>query len=439
MKSKKLNLSNSEKYWKKTIKLIPSGVQTFSKMPLQHVDGVSPKYIHKSKKCFSWDIDNNKYIDYMCGLGPIILGYADKVINNSVKNEINLGNIPSLPSLLETKLALKLNKLIPCAEMVRFGKNGSDVTQAAIRAARGITGRDKVAICGYHGWHDWYIGTTTRDLGVPNTIKKLSLKFNYNDINSLNDLFKKNKRKIAAVIMEPTNFIRPKEKFLEKVKDLCEQNNTLLIFDEVITGFRMNIGGAQKVFKVTPDIACFGKAMANGFPLSAIVGKKKYMEIFDEVFFSFTFGGETSAIAASLSTIEEIKKRGTIKYINTYGNDLIKNFNKLAKKYKIENYLKATGYGWWPLLNFYDYEGKPSKLLESIFRQEIIRQGILTRSGIFITSSHSKKVFEKTMKIFDITLKTIKKGIINNNLKHLLDGKVIEPVIRSESLKRRKV
>ena len=150
---------------------------------------MGPRYITKSKGCFSWDVDNNKYIDYMCGLGPIILGYADKVVNSAVTKEIKYGNIPSLPSPIETKLAEKLVKLIPSAEMVRFGKNGSDVTQAAIRAARGITGKDKVAICGYHGWHDWYIGTTTRNLGVPKNVSKLSLKFFYNDIDSLNTLF----------------------------------------------------------------------------------------------------------------------------------------------------------------------------------------------------------------------------------------------------------
>ena len=237
--------------------------------------GVGPRYITKSKGCFSWDVDNNKYIDYMCGLGPIILGYADKVVNSAVTKEIKYGNIPSLPSPIETKLAEKLVKLIPSAEMVRFGKNGSDVTQAAIRAARGITGKDKVAICGYHGWHDWYIGTTTRNLWVPKNVSKLSLKFFYNDIDSLNTLFKKNKNKIAAVILEPTNFVKPKKNFYD-VKELCRKNSCLLIFDEVITGFRMSLGGAQKFFGVTPDLSCIGKAWQMDFQFRQFWEKKIY-------------------------------------------------------------------------------------------------------------------------------------------------------------------
>ena len=438
MKAKKLRLSNSNNNWKKTINLIPSGVQTFSKMPIQHVEGVGPRYITKSKGCFSWDVDNNKYIDYMCGLGPIILGYADKVVNSAVTKEIKYGNIPSLPSPIETKLAEKLVKLIPSAEMVRFGKNGSDVTQAAIRAARGITGKDKVAICGYHGWRDWYIGTTTRNLGVPKNVSKLSLKFFYNDIDSLNTLFKKNKNKIAAVILEPTNFVKPKKNFLHDVKELCRKNSCLLIFDEVITGFRMSLGGAQKFFGVTPDLSCIGKAMANGFPISAVLGKKKYMEIFDEIFFSFTFGGETSSIAASLTTIEEIKKRGTIDYINKYGEKLITEFNFLSSKFGMQKFIKMTGYGWWPLLCFFDENNKPSKLLESVFRQEITRMGILTRSGIFITGAHSKKVLDKTLQIFEKALKTISYGLKKNCLSSILDGRQIQPVIRAESTTKNK-
>ena len=217
------------------------------------------------------------------------------------------------------------------------------------------------------------------------------------------------------------------------MKELCRKNKSLLIFDEVITGFRINLGGAQKFFGVNPDLSCFGKAMANGFPISAVTGKKKYMEIFDEIFFSFTFGGETSSIAASLATIEEIKKRGTINYVNKYGEKMKSEFNLLTSKFGIEKFVRMTGYGWWPLLCFFDENNKPSKLLESVFRQEITRLGILTRSGIFITGAHSDKVLDKTLHIFEKALKTISYGLKKNSLNSILDGKQIEPVIRAES------
>ncbi len=428
--SKPLRLKESNKLWNETINFIPGGAQTFSKMPFQHGDGVAPKFIKKSKGCFSWDIDDNKYIDFMCSLGPIILGYCDKEVNKSAIQMINQGSlIPSLPNTIETELSKTLVSLIPSAEMVRFGKNGSDVTHAAVRAARGLTKRDIIAVCGYHGWHDWYIGTTSRDLGVPNNVKELTHKFFYNDIDSLDKLFKKNKSKIAAVIMEPLTFYEPENDFLHKVKEIAHSNGALLIFDEVISGFRSNLGGAQKLYDVTPDFTCLGKAMANGFPLSAIVGKKKYMEIFNEIFFSFTFGGEVPSIAASLTTIKLIKKRKTISKINNLGNKLISGYNNIVKKLKLNRYTKMIGFGWWPEYLFF-LEGKPSLKLQTFFQQEIVRRGILSRNGMFLCGEHNEKIINKTLNIFEESLFLLKKTISEGNLDEKIQSKLIEPVIR---------
>tara|TARA_B100001057_G_C22851639_1_gene951180 strand:+ start:1092 stop:2423 length:1332 start_codon:yes stop_codon:yes gene_type:complete len=430
-KSKRLNLKYSNEAWKNALKFIPGGVQTFSKMPLQHGDGVAPKFIKKSKGCYTWDIDNNKYVDYICSLGPIILGYADKAVDTSAKKMIDSGQlIPSLPNKIETDLSKILVQNIPSAEMVRFGKNGSDVTQAAIRAARGLTGKNKVAACGYHGYHDWFIGTTSRNLGVPKEVRNLTKIFKYNDIDSLYHLFKKNKSEIAAVIMEPVNFVNPKDDFLNKVKDLTHANKAILIFDEIITGFRASLGGAQKIFNVTPDLSCFGKAMANGYPISAVVGKKEFMEIFNEVFFSSTFGGEAISIAASMTTIKEIKKRNTIKKINDLGLELIKNFRESIHTYNLNQHVSITGFGWWPKYTFYDRNMKQSFELQTLFQQEIVKRGILTRAGIFITDSHTKKIIEKTSEIFDETLYFISNCIKNKSINKNIEGSLIQPVMR---------
>ena len=317
-----------------------------------------------------------------------------------------------------------------------FWKNGSDVTTAAIRAARAFTGRDKVVVCGYHGWHDWYIGSTSRDSGIPDTVQDLTLKFNYNDINSLIKTFEENPESIAAVIMEPVNFIEPKDNFLENIKSITRDNGALLIFDEVITGFRMDIGGAQANLKVIPDLACVGKAMANGYPISAIVGRADIMNVFEDVFFSGTFAGELVSIAAAISTINAIEERDTLRHINTLGLHLIQGYNKISEIHSLNKVTEMTGFGWWPKYSFYDCEGKASPEIQSLFQQEIVRRGILTRAGIFLCGAHQMEDIENTLKIFEEALIVVQEAIKTDNVIAWLDGDVIQPVIRAQATKK---
>ena len=291
--------------------------------------------------------------------------------------------------------------------MVRFGKNGSDVTSASIRAARAFTGRDKILVCGYHGWHDWYIGSTSRNLGVPKEVQNLTLEFNYNDIDSLKNAFKSNPGEIAAVMMEPVNFIEPNDGFLEEVKSIAHENNALLIFDEIITGFRMNIGGAQAHFNVIPDLACFGKAMANGYPMNALVGRSEIMSIFEEAFFSATFFGDLVSISASIATINAIEERGTLQHINSMGLRLKDGYNEMTKSLGLTQITKMIGYGWWPEYLFYDNQGNVSLEIQSLFQQEIVRRGILTRAGIFLCGSHQITDIDKTLEVFQEALVTV--------------------------------
>ena len=279
----------SNELYERALKTIPLASQTFSKSAMNFPRGASPLFFERGQGAYVWDYDGNKYVDYVLGLMPIILGYCDPDVDEAIRNQLNNGIIFSLPSDLEVQLSEKLIELIPCAEMVRFSKNGSDVTSAAIRLARAHTGRDRIAVSGYHGWHDWYIGTTARNLGVPKSVQDLSSKFIFNDPDSLERLFKTDPVGFAAVILEPTGACEPEDGFLERVRELCDQYGVVLVFDEIVTGFRVDMGGAQRKYGVTPDLATFGKAMANGMPISTIVGRREIMKLMDDIFFSGTF------------------------------------------------------------------------------------------------------------------------------------------------------
>ena len=260
--------AQSEALLARAEQVIPLGSQTFSKSRIAYPHGVSPFFIERGQGCQVWDVDGNQYLDFVSSLLCVTLGYADADVNSAVSRQLADGVIFSLPHKLETEVAEQLVELIPCAEQVRFGKNGSDATAAAIRLARAVTGREHVAVCGYHGWQDWYIGSTTRDLGVPAAVKALTHSFSYNNLASLEALF--SQYPLAAVILEPMNLNWPEPGFLEGIRALCDRHGAVLIFDEIITGFRFAIGGAQQLFGVTPDLACFGKGMANGLPISAL-------------------------------------------------------------------------------------------------------------------------------------------------------------------------
>ena len=292
--SQTLQLKRSHDLKAKAKRLIPSCTQTFSKGPTQFVQGAAPVFIARGQGSHVWDVDGNEYIDYPMALGPVILGHNYPAVTKAVSKQLQEGTIFSLPHPLEIEVAEILVEIIPSAEMVRFGKNGSDATSGAVRLARAYTGRDLIACCGYHGWHDWYIGATSRNRGVPEAVRRLTIPFEYNNIEDLRRIFEDHPGNVAAVIMEPVGITEPKNEFLPQVRELTQREGALLIFDEVVTGFRIALGGAQEYFGVAPDLTCLGKAMANGYPLSAVVGRREIMELFDEIFFSFTFGGGPS-------------------------------------------------------------------------------------------------------------------------------------------------
>ncbi len=420
----------SEEMLDRALAVIPLGSQTFSKSKTQFPQGVSPFFIERGLGSKVWDVDGNEYIDFISGLAAITLGYNDPDVNAAVKAQLQKGSIFSLAHRLEIEVAEKIVEMVPCAEMVRFGKNGSDATSGSIRLARAYTGRENIAACGYHGWQDWYIGSTTRNKGVPKAVQGLTHTFKYNDLQSLETIFKKKPGQIAAVIMEPVCVEEPQDYFLERVKSLAHKNGALLIFDETITGFRLAKGGAQELYKVIPDIATFGKGLANGFPLSALAGKKEIMEMMEEIFFSFTFGGETLSLAASLATLKKLQTEPVIEHLYSLGQMIVEQVTELIKKYDMNEYLAIRGNPTMPLLIFRDTPKYSQPQLKTLFMQEAFARGILTIGTNTLSYAHSKKDIEKLTLVYDEVFSIISRGINEGKIENLLKCTPLVPLFK---------
>jgi len=414
----------------RAVRLIPSCTQTFSKGPTQFVQGIAPVFIKRGQGSHVWDVDGNEYIDYPMALGPVILGHNYPAVTEAVIRQLQDGITFSLPHPLEVEAAEVLTEIIPCAEMVRFGKNGSDATSGAVRVARAYTGNDIIACCGYHGWQDWYIGTTTRNKGVPKAVQELTISFEYNNIASLERIFDEHPGQVAAVIMEPVGMAEPCDNFLHKVRELTELKGALLIFDEIVTGFRIAQGGAQEYFGVMPDLACFGKAMGNGYPISAVVGNRRIMELFDEVFFSFTFGGETLSLAATVATIAEIREKKVIGYLWEQGLKLKNGYNVLAKEFGVELFTKCIGLPPRTILSFKDEAGEESLVLKSLFQQECLRRGVLFSGGQNICFSHSNADIEHTLRAYRSAMEILAEAIESGDALERLKGEPVKAVFR---------
>ena len=335
----------------------------------------------------------------------------------------------SLPHTLEIEVAEKLNKIIPCAEMTRFAKTGSDAVTGAVRAARAITRKDVILYCGGGGvWDDWFSILTSRNKGIPSFNKELIHVFNYNDIKGLENLFYRFKNKIAAVVIEPTVFDAPKDDFLNKVKKITHENDSLLIFDEILTGFRISNGGAQEYYNVIPDIATFAKGMANGMPLAAIVGKSEYMKIFEDVFVSTTYGGETLSLAASLATINEFEQKDVCGHLWKLSLKFKEEFNKITER----NGLNSECIGSYPRLKIMikNESGEDSLEYKSLFLQELVENGIFMHPNVVLFSfSHKKEDIDNTLSIIEKSLKILKKAIDSNEVGSKLKGNVAKQVI----------
>ena len=421
---------NSILLFKKALKFIPTGSQTFSKSYLQWPLYSSPLFLKKGKGCIITDVDNNKYIDYLLALLPIIIGYANKEVDQAVYAQARKGTILSLSHPKEIELSEKLVNIIPYAEMVKFSKNGSDVLSAAVRLARAFTKRDLVAVSGYHGWHDWYVGTTSRKAGVPNAISRLTKKFIFNDIESLLKILEKNPQKFAAIVLEPDTFEKPNISFLKEVRRLCDLHGIILIYDEIICGFRTMLGGASKKYGVLPDLGCFGKAMANGYPLAALVGKRNIMKKLEEAFISGTFSGELLSIQACLTTIKIIERDNVIKKLAKLGKDLKNKLNKVLKYENLDREIFFEGNDWWPRLNIKETDISKD-IFNSLLRQELLSNGLFLGASLNLCHSHcSDIVQDQTLRKFKKAIRIFKQKKSSSNPEKYLNGKKIESVFK---------
>ena len=419
-------IDKSDELYKRSLGLIPSNTQTLAKGPTQYVNGAAPKYLIKGKGSHVWDVDGNEYIDFNMGIGPLSIGYAYDVVDEAVKKQLEDGMTFSLVHPLEVEVAELIRDTIPNAEMVRYSKTGADVTSAAVRLARAYTGKNKILCCGYHGWHDWYVSVTARNYGIPRAVQDITYTFDYNDIDSLKDSIDDD---TAAVILEPVVFQEPKDHFLRKVADLCKEKDVILIFDEMWTGFRIALGGAQEYFGITPDLATYSKAVANGMPISILTGKKEIMQLADEdIFFYTTFGGEALSLAAVKATIAEMKEKNVPAYLDKQGAKLKDGYNKIAEDLGLD-YTKASGYNWRTIISFDAKAGDPL-ILKSLVQQEMIKRGILWGGFHNMSYSHSDEDVEYTLRAYEAVLPILKKAVEDGNAKELLRGEPVQPVFR---------
>ena len=423
-------LDRSKELLERAFRVIPSGTQTFSKGPNQWARGVSPAFLERGEGAWVWDVDGNRYLDHLMALGPIVLGYNSPAVSDAVARQLRDGAVFSQMHRLEVEVAEKLCELIPCAEMVRFGKNGSDVTTAAVRASRAFTGRERVAFAGYHGWHDWYIGTTTRDRGVPKAVKALSHTFAYNDIDSLSALFERFPGEFACVMMEPMGIEDPKPGYLQAVKTLCEEHGAILVFDEIVSGFRVSMGGAQAHFGVTPHLACFGKAMANGLPLSAVVGRKDIMMVFDEIFFSGTFGGEALSLAACQATLAEMNRIDAIQKIWGYGAKLSAEITDQIERHGLGDHVQLLGLPVRSVVAFPNAVEKESLLRRTFFMQECVKRGLLYFCSHIPCAAHGDAELKFTAQVLREVFPLFADAERAKDFASRLDGPCVEAIFR---------
>ncbi len=392
--------------------------------------GISPLYALKSKGAHIWDVDENKYIDYVSALACVTLGYGDRGIERAIKKQLSTGISMSLPGKLESIVAEKLIGMIPSAEKVRFGKNGTDATSAAIRLARAYTGKDHVLVCGYHGWQDWYIASTTRDKGIPKSTGALTHKFNYNDIESLKKLEIEYENKVAAVIIEPMNVSWPEDSFLQDIRDFCTQKGIVLVFDETITGFRFANGGAQELFDVIPDLSTFGKGMANGMPISAIVGKAEIMDEMENIFFSGTFGGELLSLAATNEVLNRYSIENIPGKLQEAGHDIMMRLSSLIEELGLSNTVSLSGHPSWSFISWRDAAGVSADALKTYFAQLMYANGLLILGTHNITLAHTLKIRDSTLDIYRLVLSDIADSLAEGNILQKLKVAPLSPLFK---------
>jgi len=422
--------ATSEAMLERALRTIPLGTQTFSKSRTQYPVGAAPLYADSAQGSRLQDVDGNEFLDFISSLLAISLGYRDPDVDAAVTDQLEKGILFSLPHPLEIEVSERICEMVPCAEMVRFGKNGSDATAGAIRLARAYTRRNHVAVCGYHGWQDWYIGSTSRDLGVPEAVRELTHGFGYNDLSSLEDLFRAYPDELAAVILEPMNVAYPEDGFLEGIRELTENHGTLLVFDETITGFRFANGGAQQLFGVVPDLATFGKGLANGYPLAALTGRADIMRMLEDVFFSFTMGGETLSLAAAKAVLDKLQRDNVVDQLRSQGEKVIRGIQSLVERHGVGEIISVSGHPSWSFLNFSGAGEYSVWQVRTLFLQEVFARGILVLGSHNMSFTHSDDDVDMLLRTYDEVFPILRHAVEDGTLNAQLRCDVLQPLFK---------
>jgi glutamate-1-semialdehyde 2,1-aminomutase len=435
--------------------VIPAGAHTYSRGDDQYPSN-APQILDRGKGAYVWDPDGKKYLDYGMGLRSVTVGYDHDEISEGAIAAIRKGNNLPRPVLLELEAAELMVSLFPWAEMVKFAKNGSTVTTAAVKLSRAYTGRTLVAVCAeqpFFSYDDWFIGSTAVGRGIPEETKKQTVKFNYNNIASVEKLFAEHPGQIACLILEPATFLSPVAgegpaipdklkytdhslNFLHQVKKLCKKNGTVFIIDEMITGFRWDLHGAQALYDIEPDLATFGKGMANGFPLAALIGKREIMDLggirkagAERVFLiSTTHGSEMSSFGAFIKTVEVYKKLDVTGHHWSYGKKLMNGLNEIAKRHGVEKYFSSAGFACSPYYFTRDKSGEVSLEMRTLFSQEMVRNGVLF-AWISLSYAHGDAELSLTLDAADKAMK-VYKAALEEGVGKYLEGPAIKPVFR---------
>lgn len=431
------NFQRSQECRSRAHQLIPGGCHTYAKGDDQYPQ-LSPGFVTRGLGCHVWDVDGNEFIEYGQGNRAVGLGHAFPEVLEAVVRELRLGSNFTRPSHIEIEAAEALLSLVPAADMVKFCKDGSDATTAAMKLARAWTGRDLVACCHdqpFFATNDWFIGTTPMDAGIPNRVKELTLTFGYNDISSLQDLFQQHPGQIAGVILEPAKYDEPADHFLHQVQKLCKQNGSLFVLDEMITGFRWNLGGGQAEYDIQPDLSCWGKALGNGFSVSALAGKRQYLELGglqhdrERVFLlSTTHGAETHSLAAAIANIAVYKREPVIETLYARGQRLQHEGTQLIRRHGLDRHLQIIGRPCCLVLTTLDADLRPSQAMRCLWLQETIKRGILMTS-LVVSFTHSDEDIDRTLQAMDGAMAVYRQAL-ENGVENYLVGPPSQVVYR---------
>jgi glutamate-1-semialdehyde 2,1-aminomutase len=425
--------SKGQLMWRKAKELIPGGNMLLSKRPELFLPGKWPSYFTKSKGCKVWDLDGNKYIDFaQMSVGACLLGYGNKEVDDAVCAAVKDGNMSTLNCHEEVLLAERLIDMHPWSDQVRFARSGGEANAIAVRIARAATGRDKVAVCGYHGWHDWYLATNlTGDdglanhllpglstKGVPSSLKGTTIPFNYNDLEKIEEISLD--PNLAAIKMEVQRNMTPSAGFLERIREICSDRGIILIFDECTSGFRQSFGGLHKIYGVDPDMAMFGKALGNGYAITAVVGKRNIMECAQMTFISSTFWTERLGPTAALKCLDVMEREESWKYVTKAGERLRAGIEKIANQTSVAIQLSGI-----PALTGFSFSSTNGQAYKTFFTQEMLKRGYLATTSTYLSMAHTDKLIDDYLENADEVFAQISKCESESlDIFSLLDGEV---------------